>query len=82
MITGQSITDLRHLAQATQEDLAKAIGVDVRTVQRWESCPGASVKGPAGHLLWGIYNDLTRSQSPSLDWNLARWFPSLEVKKS
>lgn len=71
MITGGNIIDLRYLLQITQQDFAKDIGVDVLTVQRWESCPGRSVKGSSGHFLLGIFNDLIRNHpmEKTNEWN-------------
>ena len=60
MWTSKEIRDLRGRMSLSQAEFAKLLGVDVRSVIRWEDPEGPQPKGSAAQILAGIREQLER----------------------
>lgn len=60
MWASHEIRDLRQRMSLSQAEFAKLLGVDVRSVIRWEDPEGPRPKGSAAQILAGIREQLER----------------------
>ena len=50
LVNGRQLRAARALAGMTQDDLARAVGVDARSVRRWEARANKRPTGPPNNL--------------------------------
>jgi len=67
MWTMEQVKAIRQRLKLSQADFANLLGVDVRTVARWESTSGPRPAGPAEAVLNGLNEKLSKDPNEADD---------------